>query len=213
MKSIFIITCVLLQASMALGQAQAGEVEYNKRQAPAAIIELAGTPEMVNKVLAEQLSKKGWSKSAEVKGFAIYRSSLPLHNDSTLADLFFKTERKSRKEKDVTMLALMLTTQQDGAPGSRVRFLSMEEAKAYLDDLLPVLIAANLEIAIKEQMAAIGKAQAKLKSLGDDSIDLDKKRVSIEKKIAENKQDQEASASDLETQKQKLADLLAQRKF
>jgi hypothetical protein len=212
MKSIPLIIGIWFLANVANGQAQSGTVEYNKRQVPAAFIELAAAPEAVTKIVAEQLSKKQLTKAAEVKGFLVYRSSLPMQGDSTQADLFFRVERKSRKEKELTLVSLLLTTQQDGVAGNKVRYLSMDEAKAYLDDLMPIIAAANLELAIKDQQAFISKAESRLKSLGDDTIDLEKKKTGLEKRIEENKQDIQTQATAVEAQKQKLADLISQRK-
>jgi hypothetical protein len=51
------------------------------------------------------------------------------------------------------------------------------------------------------------------KSLTDDGTDLESKRVGIERKQQENKQDQQKQMNEIENQKQKLAVLVNQRKL
>ena len=88
----------------------------------------------------------------------------------------------------------------------------MQEAKDYLNDLVPAIQAYNLELEIKEQNEVIKKAEAKYKSLVNDGDDLEKKRSAIEKKIAENKQDIQSQGNEVEAQKQKLAAWVSTRK-
>ncbi|MCW3073135.1 MAG: hypothetical protein JWP69_204 [Flaviaesturariibacter sp.] len=210
---ILLLFVSLFVTGVSFGQAKEGSVEYNKKQQPAAVIELGASEDVVSRLLGEHLAKKGKKKAAEVKGFAVYRNTGILSNDSTHADLFFYTERKSRREKEITLLSLLLTTQQDGsAAGNKVRFLSMEEAKIYLDELMPAVDAYNLELEIKTQTEAVAKAESKYKSLLSDGEDLERKRVGIEKKIAENKQEQQLQTGVIEVQKQKLAEALNKRK-
>ena len=56
------------------------------------------------------------------------------------------------------------------------------------------------------------KAESKYKSLQDDGEDLVKKRENLEKKIEDNKRDQQKQMTEIENQKQKLAVLSSGRK-
>ena len=90
--------------------------------------------------------------------------------------------------------------------------MNMEQARDYLNGLVPAIDAYNLEQQIKEQNAMVIKAESKYKGLQDDGEDLVKKRENIEKKIEENKRDQQKQMTEIENQKQKLALLSSQRK-
>jgi len=68
-----------------------------------------------------------------------------------------------------------------------------ERAVQYQDKLQPaaVIDAYNLELTIKDQNDAVIKAEAKYKNLANEGEDLENKRTGIEKKIADNKNDQQ----------------------
>ena len=79
------------------------------------------------------------------------------------------------------------------------------KAKLFLNNMLPDIEAAHLEIQIKDQEEVVAKAENKLKDLKDD-------QVSLEKKLQQNKEDQESTQKDIETQKQALGILVGKRK-
>jgi hypothetical protein len=161
--------------------------------------------------MSDYLSKKGRSKGNDIKGFATYRNTQALLGDSANADLYFKVERKSRQEKEVSLVSLLLTTPKDGAP-QNVHYLQMDQAKTYLNDLAPAIEAYQLELQIKEQNEKVIKAEAKYKDLAGDGADLEKKKADVEKKRTDNQQDSRKQANEVEAQKQKLSQLVGQRK-
>jgi hypothetical protein len=213
MKKIIISLSLILIVCLTYGQSHEGLVDYQKEPQPAAVIELPYSQDIVTAAMNEYLSKKGKSKGNDIKGFTTYRNTQPLDNGSTNADLYFKIERKSRKEKNITVISLLLTPKNDQSVGSsNVRYLTMEEAKNYLNALVPVIAAFDLEAQIKDQNDAVSKAEAKYKGLVKKGEDLEKKRENIEEDIRGNKKDQQAQASEVENQKQRLAVLVSERK-
>lgn len=219
MKRTLLSFCMLLITCLIYGQAQEGTVEYQKSQQPAAVIELAYTPDIVTAAMNDYLSKKGKSKGNDIKGFTTFRNTQALQNDSVNADLYFKMERKSRREKQVTVVSLLLTVPTEGSAAANMHHLNMEQAKTYLNDLVPAIEAYNLELEIKNQNEAVAKSESKYKSLTNDGADLEKKRVNIEKNAEDNKQNiqqnknaQENQLTEVENQKQKLAELVNRRK-
>jgi hypothetical protein len=94
-----------------------------------------------------------------------------------------------------------------------LHFLDMDAAKNYLNDLATAIDAYNLELTIKDQNDAVIKAETKYKSLVNDGEDMEKKRTAIDKKIADNKNDQQQQLQEIENQKQKLSQSVSQRKL
>ena len=203
---------ILLISVFSYGQAQESTVEYQRKMQPAAIIELPYPPSVVDAAMNDYLSKKGKSRSNDIKGFSTFRNTQPVAGDSVNADLYFKTERKSRREKDVTVISLLVMPAQVQTNAGNLHFMNMDGAKHYLNDLATAIDAYNLELTIKDQNDAIIKAEAKYKSLIDEGEDLEKKRSAIDKKIADNKNDQQQQLKDIENQKQKLSQWVSQRK-
>jgi hypothetical protein len=211
MKRTFILLCILFSSIIMYAQAREGWVESQKKQQPAAVLELPYAPELVSAALNDHLSKKGRSKSTEMKGFTVYRNTQPMQNDTVNADMYFKVDRKSRQEKGLTVISLLVNGPAGGTVES-VRYLGMEQAKTYLNELVPAIDAYNLELAIKDQNELLIKAESKLKGLVNEGKDLENKRTGIDKKIADNKEQQQGQVNEVEAQKRKLADKVAQRK-
>src|SRR5436190_11179651 len=103
MKKTIPFSAVLLISVFGYGQAYQSAVRYQNKFEPAAVIELPYTHSVVDAAMNEYLSKKGKSRGNDVKGFNTFRNTQPVQNDSVNADLYFKTERKSRSEKEVTV--------------------------------------------------------------------------------------------------------------
>lgn len=157
--------------------------------------------------------KKGKSKGNDLKGFTTFRNTQLAQNDSANADLYFRVERKGKQDKETSIVSLLLTMPKEGeVTANKVHYLNMEQAKTYLNELVPAIEAYNLEMQIKDQNQAVIKAESKYKSLADDGADLEKKRVTIEKKIQDNKNEQQAQGTVVGNQKQKLMAWISQRK-
>ncbi|HEY0434849.1 MAG TPA: hypothetical protein VGC95_13330 [Chitinophagaceae bacterium] len=211
MKKIIGLFLMAFASFIGYGQAQEGTVEYQKKLQPAAVIDLPYPPSIVNAAMDDYLSKKGKSKGSDMKGFTTYRNTQALQSDSSNADLYFKTERKSRAEKEITVVSLLLLPA-DADRGTNLHYLSMDDARTYLNDLAQAVGSYDLELTIKEQNEAVAKAEAKYKSLASDGQDLDKKRSALDKKIEDNKNDQQQQLKEIEKEKEKLAQWVSRRK-
>ncbi len=212
MKKTIPFFAILLISVFGYGQAYESAVQYQNKLQPAAVIELPYPPSVVNGAMSEYLSKKGKSRSNDIKGFITFRNTQPVQSDSVNADLYFKTEHKSKKEKEVTVVSLLLMPIESQINTGNLHYLTMDDAKDYLNGLATAIDAYNLELTIKDQNDVIIKAEAKYKSLANEGEDLENKRTSIEKKIADNKNDQQQQLKEIENQKQKLTQWVGQRK-
>jgi len=212
MKKIVLFFSILFISALAYGQAYEGSVEYQKKLQPAAVIDLPYPPSVVDAAMDDYLLKKGKSRSNDIKGFTTFRNTQPLQSDSVNADLYFKTERKSKQEKEVTVISLLVMPNDPQTNTSHLHYLDMNDAKEYLNGLASTIAAYNLELTIKDENDAVIKAEAKYKVLALLGQDLENKRAAIEKKIAENKNDQQLQLREIESQKQKLSQGVGQRK-
>jgi len=212
MKRTIILICLLFASVIMYGQARDGWVESQKKQQPAAVIELPYTPDVVNAAMNQHLSKKGRSRSTDMKGFTTFRNTQIVQNDSSNADMYFKVERKSRREKEITVVSLLVGTPPEGTTTDTLRYLNMDQAKLYLNELAPAIDAYNLELLIKDQNVSLTKAETRLKTLVTEGADLLEKRASIDKKIDDNKAEQQKQMNEVEYQKSKLATSVNQRR-
>ena len=210
LSSIFFFS--MLVCAIGYGQAVESSVQYQSKLQPAAVIELPYPPSVVDAAMSEYLSKKGKSRSNDIRGFRTFRNTQPTLNDSINGDLYFKTERKSRNEKDVTVVSLLVMPIDTATNTGNIHYLNMDDAKNYLNDLSQAIEAYNLEKMIKDQNDVVINAEAKYKTLVNDGNDLEKKRTEIVKRLTDNQNDQQQQLKEIQNQKQKLTQRVEQRK-
>jgi len=212
MKKIMLLSPLLFVVSFLFAQATEGLVTYQKKQQPAAVISLPYSVELINMVMGDYLSKKG-SKASDIKGFKTYRNTRLMDNDSVSADLYFKIDGANTKDKVQSTVSLMVGVPNEDVanrnPGAQ---FNMEQAKTFLNNLVPVMDSYKLEILIRDQNDLVIREEKKSKSLTDDGLDLSKKKFDLDRKLEGNKQDLEKQNAEVEKQKQALALLIQQRK-
>lgn len=213
MKYILLICCLSFSTISAYAQATEGIVRLQRTEQPAAIIELPYSSDIVKEALNDYLSKKGKSKGTDLKGFRTFRNTQSSTSGNDNADLYFKIEQKSRQDKGFTIVSLLLTKPKDDkTAASELNYLNMGQAKAYLNGLSHAIEAYNLELMIKEQNLIVIKSESTYKTQFNNGADLEQKRTELETRIQENKTEQEKYLTDVNTQKQKLTDLVNRRK-
>jgi hypothetical protein len=210
MKCISLFSILLICAISVFSQATEGTVNFKKNKEAAAVIELPYSSAVVNASLSEYLSKKGRSKETDARGFTTFRNTQQVQGDSINADLYFKVDGKDKQSSIVSLLVTQDVSKSTAT--NTVSNMTMDQAKAYLDELVPIIESYNLELLINQQNEAIIKAESKFKSIRDDVSDLDKKKLSIEKDIEEKKKILQRQEEETILQKQKLAELVQQRK-
>ena len=212
MRRALLLLFVLLAFKWSFCQAVEGKVAYQKTQQPAAVIELPYPPEMVEHTISEYLSKKG-GKGEDLKGFRSFRNMRLSETDTAVADLYFKIDPKSRKEKDKSIVYLVAAKPNEdvSARSTEDRF-GIEEAKAFLNGIVPSLETTSIDAQIKGQEENVKKAEKKLSQLADEGQDLMKKKMAIEQKILENQQGQERQKVEIEKQRGELQSMVSKRK-
>lgn len=194
----------------AQSRASEGKTDYQGKKT-AATIELPYASDIVEDAIKDQMASRG-VKGSSSKGFAVYRSTRVNPDRDDQGDFYFKVERKSRKEKDVSLVYLII-----GRPGENVGTRTenddhyLQEAKSYLNDVAPSIEAYKLEVDIKEQDELLGGANKKLQSLIKDSVDLDNKIKGLQQKQEENKTARQAQTTEI-TKQQGILDAMRGRR-
>ena len=209
-KIVFSFWSVVLFSAMASAQAYEGKTDFDKKKQSAFVIEFPYPPEAVENAIVKKMEKLGYKGREEKgifnkdKGFHDYKNVYITDISSKRMDYMMKVERKSRREKDESILYLVILKDGENAvPGFDAA--DMDHAKSFLNRLQPDVEAANLELQIKEQEDLVAKAEKKLRDLEHDKDEL-------EKKLDQNKKDQEDTQRDIENQKQILESLKLKRK-
>ncbi len=187
-------------------QAYDGQIEYLKVDQSATVIDYKYSQDIVEKVLTDKLASQGL-KAKSSKGFLTYPSAIISDINSAPADYAFKVDRKSRKDKDVTQIYLVIIN--PSADADKATLLA--NAKNFLNNLSPAIIAADLEQQISDQNDVSLKAAKKFKKLQDDQSDLEKKIKKLQDDLQQNAKDQDNQQKEVEKQQQVLETLKAKR--
>jgi hypothetical protein len=173
--------------------------------------EIAFPEKTIMKAIDDKMVQLGY-KGKDSKGFTVYRSVRLPELGNGEYDLYFMAERKSRRNKDNSTVTLMISKGGDNFATSKDDAGLFADAKKYLENIVVMITAYDLEMKITEQQGAVTDADKKYNDLIEESQSLEKKRQHIEKDIEDNKKNQENQLADIEKQKQKLETLKTGRK-
>lgn len=209
--AIFLLTFLVFPASFA--QSYEAKAEVQRKNHVAAVIELPYPPDEVEDAIKDYMAKKGFKANAS-KGVQTFKS-VKLHQMNTQnQDIHFKVERKSRKEKESSLVHLIVSKEGESLsqrlPDDRA---SIEDAKAFLNDMVPHFEAYDLEVQIVSQDKTVVKAEKKMNDLLEDQQDLEKKIKSLQEKLEQNKKEQALQKVEVANQKSILEGMRTRRKL
>lgn len=167
-------------------------------------------PEAVENAFVQKMEKLGYKPKEEKgllnkdRGFLVFKNAYVTDISSDRMDYVIKVERKSRKESDESILYVVMM-KDDVNVLDKLDAYDVGRSKSFLNNMLPDIETANLELQIKAQEEIVAKAEKKLAGLQKDKEEL-------EKKLADNVKDQENTEKDIELQKQNLETLRIKRK-
>ncbi|MFT3826879.1 MAG: hypothetical protein QM731_23345 [Chitinophagaceae bacterium] len=208
---LLLISLCTITNIFAQSRASEGKVDYQGKKT-AAIIEVPYASDVVEDAIKENMAARG-IKGTSTRGFTVYRNSKVTHDRDEQGDFYFKVERKSRKDKDVSIVSLIV-----GRPGENIGVRTetddhyLQEGKSFLNDILPSVEAYKLEVDIKEQDESVTTANKKLQSLIKDSVDLDAKIKGLQQKMEENKTARQAQSEEIVKQQGVLDAMRGRRK-
>ncbi len=209
-KSLLGFTLTFFFVSLLHAQAYEDKVKYNKQKQDCIAIEYNFSPEAVQNAFDARMLKAGYKGKEEKgilnsdKGFVVYKNVSLGDISNDRIDYIVWVDRQSKRNSDISTLYLIL--QKDGQNILHTMpATDAGKAKTWLNNMVPDIEAANLEIQIKDQQDAGNKGKKKLCNLKDDQI-------SLEKKLKQNKEDQDHTQTDIDNQKKILDNLISRRK-
>jgi hypothetical protein len=219
MKKILLVFCgSILLATYCYSQAHETTIEYDKKKQKALVTEFPYSPEAVENAIIERMDKLGYKGREEKgifnkdKGFRIYSEASVREISQKNFDYIIYIEQKSKKEKDASLIYLIINTKDGQNVIQAEDVLVVDKAKDFLNNLTPDVHAAHLELQIAAQAEVVTKAEKKLKSLQDDKTDLEKRILKLQDDMKKNENDQVETQKDIELQKKNLEDLKGKRK-
>ncbi|MBA4166849.1 MAG: hypothetical protein H0X41_04800 [Chitinophagaceae bacterium] len=213
MRKIILAAIIILSTRLVFAQPVATDtrVEYQKGDKAAAVIELPYSPEIVAASIKDNMLKKGL-KEEKSKGFQVFKGARLTPTDGEVVDMYFKTDRKNRKDNNVSVVYLII-----GRPNENVALrtgddsFKVEDAKSYLNSMTPTVDAYNLEMTIGSQETIIKKAEKHLNDLQDNQRDYEKKISNLNEKLTQTKRDIEIQTADVAKQRAARDAMVARR--
>ncbi|RYY60656.1 MAG: hypothetical protein EOO05_09170 [Chitinophagaceae bacterium] len=211
MKRLYLLLpLMVLLAITSFGQSYEGTVEFDKKKQQAFVIDYSYSPEAVENAIVQKIEKMGYTSKTEKglfnknKGFIVFKNAVISDIDPVQHDYMLKIEKKSRKSDDETTLYLLIMSDdQNQLPAMKTD--EVARAKYFLNNLLPEIEEAKLELEIKGNEESIVKSEKKYKDLQDEKADL-------EKKLKKNAEDIDKQAKQIEVQRGSLDALKGKRK-
>lgn len=211
MKKLFFVTIAVAIYGTSIAQSRLATADYQKTKQPGIELDVPFPEKTVSKSIDDYFQKLGY-KGKDTKGYLTYKGVRLPQLGSDIYDLYFKTDKKSRKEKDATTVTLMISSGYEKFIGDTTNAPLIDSAKNYLNGLTDRVAAYDLDQQITEQDVALKKALKKLTNLTETGQDLQKKKGKIENDIADNLKGQASQKAESEKQQQILQTLRDKRK-
>ena len=215
MKNLFLKRTLVLVSTILLfvfvfGQPAVGvDTRFNGvPPQPCALIFLPYSPQIVIEAMENYKNEKQNNKSKDPQNYQPFRETSLIRNKSIDVDLKFEIGLKNSENKNISVVYLLLNEEN-----------SMEDARAYLDNLAVAIQTYASNQQIKLQTSELGKANKKQADLVASGSNLDAKKAGflrsplsnsrrndnrnkqIDRQIAENKTSQASQQLEIEKQR------------
>jgi hypothetical protein len=207
---IFLVSICFCYAGLH-AQSRLVTTQYQKSMQPAVEVEVPYAEKTVSNSLIERFENRGY-KSKESKGYLIFKGVKLSDLGPDEYDLYFKVDQKSRKEKETSIITMLISSGYEKFIGESDNPELYDNAKKFLNQQTSITAAHDLELQIQEQDEVIKKEDKKLTSLMTDSVNLQKKKTKLDLDIEENSKKQELQKAEIEKQKLIYEKLAARRK-
>jgi hypothetical protein len=211
MKKFFLLGIAVALYTYSISQSRLVTAEYQKTQQPAIEYDVPFPEKTVSKSIDEYFQKLGY-KGKDTKGYLIFRGVRLPELGADNYDLYFKTDRKSKKEKDATTVTMLISSGYDHFIGENTNATLIDNGKIYLESLTGRVEAYDLDQQIADQDAAVKKSVKNLTNLTGTGEDLLKKKVKLENDIADNLKKQAVQKTESDKQQLILQTLKDKRK-
>ncbi len=187
-----------MSVQFCFAQTYEGKIDYNKNSQAAIITEYNYPEATVEKTLTDKLERMGY-KVKSSKGFLIISNAVINSISSKPMEYAFKIERKSKKEKDITIVSLVMNENNINTTAD-----NSSKGKNFLTELSPAIDALNTDNMVNDQFEIVIKSQKKLKNLQDDQMNMEKKIRNLEDDLKKNAKEQEDQQKEITKQQEVL---------
>jgi len=201
-RTLSLLAGICFLTGTAFAQSVPTTITLNKQPQPGLQLEIPDNTDMAEGTLLAKLKETGYKpettgsmfwKSKKQDGFYVFQGvQLPDLNNQKL-DLYFKIERKSKQEKNQSMMSMLVSKGYDNFVSATSDSATFMAASNFLNGFLANTASFSLQQQIEAQEKAVKNAEKKLEDYQDDDR-------SIQKKITQLQADAVAKRTDIENQ-------------
>jgi len=220
MKKIWFAIGFLFTTTLISAQSSPTIVKYNKMSKPALMIMLPYTEEIAEGAIVQKLKEIGYNpeskgslfwKKNTIDGYYIFKGVALRDLNGQVVDLYFKVDRKSRKESSQSYIYMMVSKGDEQFISSETDTAIYSSSTNFLNRFAEYGASYKLDVDIQNQDEAVQAAQKKYTRLRDDEADYTKKIADLESKLKNNREQQDTQVKVIEAEKKKLEDLRAKK--
>jgi hypothetical protein len=211
MKKQLLVLIALFSVAVSVKAQNFGELEVQKKKIPALMTEIPYTASVTEDAIRQKFSQMGYS-AKESKGVYTYKTVRIPEIMEEAFDLILKVERKSRKEKDESIVYFVVTRANENYVKATDDAVLIAKIKQYCLGFIALAEAQSLEVEIKGQEDKVKSTEKKLKDYEDESVSLEKRLRKLQEDMEENTKNNEKQKAEVENQKKALDVLRAKRK-
>lgn len=208
MKRMILFMLVLTLSSITTAQSTLTTVEYQKVTREAIANEIPFSEEVIMNAIKDTLQKLGY-KGKESKGFTLFRNVRMPALENEPYDLYFAIDRKSKRQKEVSLVTMMLSKGDDNFITEKSNPDVVHKARNFLNGFHHSVRRYDHLQKLMEQEEVVKKIEKTITDLAEEADDMQKKKKKLEKDIEDNSKEQSDQQKELEKQRQVLATLKA----
>jgi hypothetical protein len=207
--SLVMLSFFVLQVSFAQNFEQ---IEWQGKKVPAISVDVYQNEAVTEVAIKEYFEKMGYNaKSA--KGIYSYKGIRLKDIDAkTNYDVLIKVDRKSRQEKDASVVYMSMAKDYDNYIRSSSDDETIENLRKFVSNFQNLANEKALENEIKSQEEKTKSAEKKLAALKEEKTSIETKIKKLEEKKEENIKEIEKQEQEVENQTKALKILLEKRK-
>lgn len=191
---------------VATAQPTTGTTVYGKVPQSSVIYDLPFGDDIVVAALQTKMSAYNVSPK-KVKGFYVYRSVIVPEISSRPINLYFSVDRKSKKDKENSILTMLIADEKDIFMQSVKEVDFFRRGKDFVSSFKTDVNLAQHNFEVANQEKEVDNISKKIKKLENEQEDLKKKIKKLEEQLSDNEKNLKSEKENLDSQNKQLETL------
>jgi hypothetical protein len=199
MKNLFFLFILCIGYLTTIAQPVATMLDFKQGKREAIMMDLPYSSSVIEQALMDTMRKQGYI--GKTSGDYLIFKSVQLDAIAAVPlDWYIKIDRKSRKEKDLSTVTMLIGKDINQYVSSSSDPAIFTNAMAYMNGWRKTVSSYDLQLQINDQAEIIRDQDRKIKNLSEQSDDLAKRKKELEEEILLNQKNRDALLLEKEAQ-------------